>query len=237
MADFNTHVFSAVTLGGLGATLTTQLLGLAPGEGLALLASCTVGGVLPDIDLRDSRPSRLLFAVLGAAGGVAWLFRYIDHYAAMELWVGAAGIFLAARFPLQWLFHQFTVHRGMIHSLPAMALAALTWVLVCDVLLSQDAAISWLLGLALASGYLLHLVLDELYSVDFSGVRIKRSFGTAVKLFDRRRPLPAVFAVLAIVVLGLQVPSFNPLAERWQSREITRQDVFDALLPDYLTVR
>ncbi len=32
-------------------------------------------------------------------------------------------------------------------------------------------------------GYIVHLVLDEIYSVDLKNRKIKKSFGTALKLF------------------------------------------------------
>ena len=36
-------------------------------------------------------------------------------------------------------------------------------------------------GLFVSVGYVIHLVLDEIYSVDLTGARVKRSFGTALK--------------------------------------------------------
>ena len=43
------------------------------------------------------------------------------------------------------------------------------------------------LGITGTMGYLMHLVLDEAYSVDFNNKRIKRSFGTALSLFKKNR--------------------------------------------------
>ena len=40
---------------------------------------------------------------------------------------------------------------------------------------------SWLVGCFVALGYMIHLLLDEIYSVDITGARIKKSFGTALK--------------------------------------------------------
>ena len=50
--------------------------------------------------------------------------------------------------------------------------------------LGQPAAQAWLTGLFLFIGFLIHLALDEIYSVDVEGRTIKKSFGTALKLFD-----------------------------------------------------
>ena len=40
------------------------------------------------------------------------------------------------------------------------------------------------MGLFVLIGFIIHLVLDEIYSVDVEGAVIKKSFGTALKLFD-----------------------------------------------------
>ena len=49
-----------------------------------------------------------------------------------------------------------------------------------------------------------HLVLDEIYSVDFSGnqIRVKRSFGTALKLWDRKSPYTSTLAFVAMCGLA-----------------------------------
>jgi hypothetical protein len=43
---------------------------------------------------------------------------------------------------------------------------------------------AWLNGLFIALGFVVHLLLDELFSVDLSNARMKSSFGTALKLFS-----------------------------------------------------
>ena len=61
--------------------------------------------------------------------------------------------------------------------------------------------VAWLAGGFLFIGYLTHLILDEIYSVDVLGNRIKRSFGTAFKLFDRRNMTGS--ALMGATALGL----------------------------------
>ncbi|MFT6641884.1 MAG: hypothetical protein ACJAUZ_002888, partial [Flavobacteriaceae bacterium] len=65
MADFNTHILGATVVVSLGATCCTKLLGLSMTDGLMLTVAGLVGGILPDIDLKQSQPSRLLFSLLG----------------------------------------------------------------------------------------------------------------------------------------------------------------------------
>ena len=55
-------------------------------------------------------------------------------------------------------------------------------------LLGRNAGVAWLAGGFMAIGYLTHLILDEIYSVDVMDTRLKASFGTALKLIDPRHP-------------------------------------------------
>ena len=75
---------------------------------------------------------------------------------------------------------ELSVHRGMFHSIPAMAIARLVVYLAYD---SPNVKIRLALAAGVMIGFLSHLILDELYSVDFNGVRIRlNSFaGSAVK--------------------------------------------------------
>lgn len=168
-------------------------------EGLTLMIMGVIGGVLPDMDLKNSRASQALFSVLGVFAGLAWLFANMPDFTGLELWLGTIAVFLLIRFPVAYAFHRFTTHRGVFHSLAA---AIMVGVLSCAIAwqYTQTSALQcWLIGLALTSGYLVHLILDEIYSVDFTGGRIRRSFGTAVKPLDMQR-LPASFVVVSITL-------------------------------------
>jgi hypothetical protein len=78
------------------------------------------------------------------------------------------------------VFRRLTVHRGMYHSIPAMLVAGLVVYLAYH---SPDRGVRLLLAGGVMLGFLSHLVLDEIYSVDLRGVRIKlkSSAGTAFK--------------------------------------------------------
>jgi hypothetical protein len=80
------------------------------------------------------------------------------------------------------IFAKFTVHRGIFHSLLA---ALFFWFLTTAVtyhVFGLSPFNAWLTGCFVGLGYVLHLLLDELYSVDLMGASVKRSFGTAVKV-------------------------------------------------------
>ncbi|UDV01733.1 hypothetical protein J8N69_08890 [Marinomonas profundi] len=59
-----------------------------------------------------------------------------------------------------------------------------------------EAKTAWGIGGFIFLGATIHLILDELYSIELSGMRIKRSFGTAMKLTDWGEPLASLVLVL-----------------------------------------
>src|SRR5439155_501532 len=73
-----------------------------------------------------------------------------------------------------------TVHRGMFHSIPAVLIAGLLIYLFYP---SHDDNLRLYLGGAVMLGFLSHLVLDELCSVDFMGMRLRlnKFAGSALK--------------------------------------------------------
>lgn len=197
MADFNTHVFTAAAVVSIGATAATKLLSLNVTEGITLMLVGMIGGVLPDIDLPRSKPSKALFTVLGIIAGLIWMFSSMPRYSGLELWLGTIVIVLLSRFFLAGLFHRITTHRGVMHSLIAAVMAGTITCAFAWTYVNATALHSWLTGVFMTSGYLIHLTLDEIYSVNFAGARLKRSFGSALKPLDmqQRRSSAAVILI------------------------------------------
>ena len=80
-------------------------------------------------------------------------------------------------------------------------------------------------------GYLIHLTLDEIYSVDFSGVKIRRSFGSALKPMDFDQ-IPASCLVLFITGMAwFWTASYSVAWNQWKS---LFTDWRSALLPLWL---
>src|SRR5262249_11147762 len=82
------------------------------------------------------------------------------------------------------LFKRITVHRGMFHSVPAMVIAGLLIYLGDH---RADPRVRLFLAGGVMLGFLSHLVLDEIYSVDLLGrkmIRLNRYAGTAVKFYS-----------------------------------------------------
>ncbi len=182
MAGFRTHITVSTGLGVVYGAAAVQPLGF-PTDAALLAAGVTgVGGMLPDLDSDSGVPVREMFGLAAAVIPLLLVPRLVHSGMSREA-VLAAVLFgyVFIRYIVANVFKRLTVHRGMYHSLPAMLIAGLVVYLAYH---SPDRDIRLLLAGGVMIGFLSHLVLDEIYSVDFRGARIKlkSSAGTALKL-------------------------------------------------------
>lgn len=209
MANFQTHLNVGIFVSG-GAVLALKGFDLVPpGQALVLLGLGVTGAVLPDIDADISAPGRTFFGVLGAALAFGWTLPLVGHYRPLDLAVVWFGLFLGVRFLLFETFARFTVHRGIWHSWLAVAFATLATVTISHRLLDQAPRAAWVAGLMVGLGYLTHLCLDEIYSVDLFNARVKRSFGTALKPFSLADPASSLAMAAAVGVLAWLAPPLD----------------------------
>jgi hypothetical protein len=146
---------------------------------------CGVAGMLPDLDSDSGVPVRETFAFAAAIVPMLLVDRLERMGTPHDLIVFTGFlVYIAIRFGVSQIFKRYTVHRGMWHSLPAAAsVGLLTFLLV-----TGDSTFHRLyLAGAVVLGFLVHLLLDELWSIQWKGgrVRLKSSFGTAIKLWSR----------------------------------------------------
>lgn len=127
-----------------------------------------------------------MFAGLGILFSFAILFNAATKFSIAELWVLWLGTLVAVRYGLHAVFHRLSVHRGTWHSLLAAVFSSVATAVVYYHVLGRPEGVAWLAAAFMMVGFLTHLILDELYSVDVMDIRIKSSFGTALKMFDRR---------------------------------------------------
>ena len=180
---------------------------------MMLVTASMLGGVLPDIDLQQSTPSRLLFTAFGLIVSISWVFSHVSEYSAVSLWIAGLVLFALVRWPAAWLFGTLTVHRGALHSLLAAGTAMLCTTALAYRFGNASSQLAWFLGAFMALGYIVHLVLDELWSVDFTGARIKRTFGTAIKPVDIKRWPGSAALLISAFFASMALPPVTPLRE------------------------
>lgn len=220
MANFTTHIAVGTVVSGALATLTLAA-DVIPREALvAITMAGVLGSVLPDIDLKDSRPSRAMFAGLGIFFSFAVLFSVAGKYSIVELWVLWLGTLAGVRYGVHAVFHRFAVHRGIWHSLLAMVFFGLATSVVFKYILGEADHIAWLAAGFMAIGYLTHLILDEVYSVDVMDTRLKASFGTALKLIDLHHLQSSALMAAAVAGLMMIAPPAKPFVEGLTSHSL-----------------
>ncbi len=219
MANFNTHFAVSAVGSGMLATLCLQVGFVSSQDALLLACAGVVGGILPDIDLHYSYPSRILFSLFGIFLAFLWVFSAKNETSILQLWGAGLGIYLFVRFPLWTLFQRFSVHRGAIHSINAALLFSLASAALAHHLFAKPDFTAWLLALFIFLGFIAHLLLDEIYSVDFMGHRLKRSFGTALKLVDFKEPIASIIIAIGASVAWYFSPSAGEFLDTLFSKE------------------
>lgn len=220
MANFATHIGVGTVACGMLATLTLAADVVAPENLVAVTLAGVLGSVLPDIDLKDSRAGRAMFAGLAAFFSFAVLFTFAEKFSIAELWLLSGGTFLFFRYVVHAIFHRMSYHRGIYHSVLAGVLFAFLTAIVYRYLLGRHEGVAWLAGGFMFIGYMVHLVLDEIYSVDVMGTRIKRSFGTALKFYDGRRIDHSIAMALTTVAVLFLTPPTQTFVDGMASRNM-----------------
>ncbi len=183
MAGFKTHITTSTALGiGYGATALTCYDVPMPACILAA-GLCGVSGMLPDLDSASGVPKRESIAFAAAVVPLLLAERFKRMGMEPEYIVLAGGaVYLFIRFVLARILTHFSVHRGMFHSFPACLIAGELAFLLCG---HENLWEHYFNAAAVMIGFMSHLVLDEIWALDFSGgrLRFKSSFGTAMKFW------------------------------------------------------
>jgi hypothetical protein len=223
MANFNTHFNVAALTSVVAATALLSAKHIDLTSALCLWCLGTLGGLLPDIDADNSRSLDIIFNLFTLCVVIISM-RYfvsdaIDSHQFLFLLGLPVAIYVVIRYGVRRLFTWQTVHRGICHSLLFLLFCGLVTTNISWDLMAkftdyghgdnQAALLAWLAGSFIFAGGVIHLLLDEICSVDLLGARIKRSFGSALKLTDFARPWLTTAFVIACTALALFAP---PLA-------------------------
>ena len=224
MADFRTHITASSAVGVGVGLLGYSTMGLTVEQSLLGGALCSIGGILPDLDSDSGIPIRETIALSAAVIPMMMIDRLRDFGLEREsLVLAGAVMYLVVRFGLAELFKRYTIHRGMWHSIPAAGIAALLIYLITD---HDTSPVRLFKSASIAVGFLTHLILDEIWAIDFThGLpRVKKSFGTALKFWTDRALWPNVSTYAKLILLTLFAFGDPSITEpiRIQRQELNR---------------
>jgi hypothetical protein len=181
--------------------------------------------MLPDLDSDSGVPNREMFALLAALAPALMLDRFQQFGWRNDLIaVMSIVLYLFVRFGVRELFQRFTVHRGMWHSVPACFTAGLLAFLLCS---KQELPLRIYLAVAVVLGFFVHLLLDEIWSINFSPskVGLKSSWGTALKFWGDKA-LPNFMSYVLLLATAAAVVGDPKLQEQlgyqapWNTRQV-----------------
>ena len=231
MAGFKTHITASTLVGSGYAAVSHFQYGVEPATAIVGGGLCSIAGILPDVDSETGHSGR---EVMGFAAAVVPLL-LMDHLRRLQLphdgLVLAGGcLYVIIRFGLGEILRRYTVHRGMWHSVPAALIAGLATIFICG---CDNPSHRWFKACAVVLGYLVHLLLDELYSIHWhrGRFRFKRSFGTALKFWgpDVMANLAAFAKLGALIYLAVNDPT---IAANGPGRGDHQPPSWEVRLPD-----
>lgn len=196
------------------ASLTVYKAGLIDDSGFLMCVMLgTVGGLLPDLDSDNSTPIKLGFNLISFVFAFALVMHWRSELSLLSLMVLWLAGYAFMRYVVFYIFTNLTVHRGVIHSVPYMMILGLGLTCLSYYVLQASLSASWFYGLFLFTGAMVHLLLDELYSVNLSNMKMKRSSGTAMKFYQHKDKW---WYLLLYVILALLLYIAPPFDTFWQ---------------------
>lgn len=237
MANFNTHATVAVSASAIGG-ITIFLSGIQIPIVLLLIAIGSIGGILPDIDSDNSTSKDIVYSILSLMISTTILFTSLNELGLILSLVIAVISFTFIKKVGHKLMSIISRHRGIVHSVPMAIILGISSFLIINLFIN-DMYMSWLFSSFLVFGFLIHLILDEVYAVDFSGRTLKKSFGTALTFISFRNNLIGYLIVyISIIFLGYffyrDLQTFPIFLNELQKN--MENNVLDKLLPVFIKI-
>ncbi len=206
MASFEQHINGAVIATGIIIVPlhTASIIDIT--QSLIVLSLGIIGGVLPDLDSDNSKPIQIFFKIISIFLPLIIILSIPNNLSLLYLiayWL--ISIFIL-RLTLFQLFISFTTHRGIFHSIPMGVVFAQITMLIFYKVFYFNITFSTIAGIFLLFGFLIHLLLDEFVSINVLGVRMKKSFGTAFKLYDRENLFGTLLLYTFIILFFYFIP-------------------------------
>lgn len=222
MANFNTHFTVAAGASALVSATLLSMEVVTPEQAVIAFGLGTLGGLLPDVDSSHSTSIKVGFNVLSLLMTIMLIFVKSSTYSLVEMGVVASLVFVGIRYAFLEFFRKISKHRGMFHSVPVAFIWGILVASMSQWFFDLNSLVSWVYGFMISWGYLVHLILDETYSVDLGNRRMKKSAGTAFKfgMFkNKNQKIQTALVYLAIPLLLLIAPETDLVQQAIFSQE------------------
>lgn len=196
MGDYRQHITFASILGAVYAWAAYVLGGFHWLYGSVAALMATLSGLLPDLDHPIGVELKGFTGILGVLTAMA-VWHHVrtddpDFPFEIDL-LAVVGAYVLVRHGLRHVLSRIMVHRGISHSIPTCAVWGAATYLYYP---STQHMVRLMMAAAVVLGFLSHLLLDEICSVDLHGARLNKAFGTAIKFWA-----PSPWATLAMYAL------------------------------------
>ena len=227
LAAYREHISVSGIVGLAYGAIGTWGMGFSGDQGFLAAFLTWVAGMLPDIDSKSGKPIRELFSLLAILVPLGLMQHLVQLGGNRErVFLLAVVTYLMIRYGGASLLSRLAVHRGMFHSIPALIIAAELTFLGYS---SDSSSVRAFMAGGVAIGFFSHLLLDEMYSVQWDGVKVRlaKSAGSALKLTGPRF-FPNAFtwglmfflSYTSLVSVGvIAEPAHAPTAETAPSEE------------------
>ena len=213
MATFEQHVNVAVIATGVLIVPLHSSGILDVSQSIAVLGLGLIGGLLPDLDSDNSKPIQIVFKILSIFLPLLILLAIPVELSILKMIIAWVVASLVLHLTVFKLFLSLTVHRGIFHTIPMGILFGQLTTAMFYYVIGSDLTFSTIAGIFITFGFFIHLLLDEFISLNALGLRMKKSFGTAFKLYYKHNILGTAILYLLVVasyfVLQIDNDIFN----------------------------
>jgi membrane-bound metal-dependent hydrolase YbcI (DUF457 family) len=187
MADFKTHVAGGVIVGASFSVISFISFDMNSVQSFAVFTMALLGSILPDLDSDSGKPLALISGMLSVLLPALLLSQIAAENSLSAEFLISYFMFcyLVINYIICELIKKMTIHRGIMHSIPFSFLCAEIAYLLFS---SSGKDMMTMASIAIFSGCIVHLVLDEFHAVYFKFgfiPMLKKSSGTALKLYSQ----------------------------------------------------
>jgi len=233
MANFDTHLIVGATVSLIMSETLISMKILSPNLASVAFFLGTLGSLMPDIDSNHSKSIRVSLSMISILITMLLISAKSKIYSLIELFIMSIFILGFIRFGIIKFFRLTSKHRGMFHSIPVAFIWGVLTAIISNMFIGLNSLISWIFGFMITIGYITHLILDELYSVDLVNKKIKKSFGTALKLFKLKTNIDKMQTLLIYIILILLI-KLSPTTTLFTETLFSHQAItnfIDVLIP------